>query len=375
MGGTRLTNHLTIHKGLEGVVVTDTQLSLVDGEKGHLIYRGFWAKELALKYTYEHVAYLLWHGRLPSDEELRTFREQMADARVLPDYLKAIIDRIPANVDMMSVLRTAVSALGDDTYGWPPTVEQAMAVTAKVPTIIAYRYRRANGQEPLEPRRDLSHTANYLYMLFGKEPPAAHVSALDAYLILTAEHGMNASTFSARVTTSTRSDLISAVTSAIGTMKGPLHGGAPSEVDETLIAIGTKENAEPYLRSLLERGERIMGFGHRVYKTRDPRAEALSVVAKRVAGDDPWLDLAVHVEEVAIKLLAEYKPGRNLYTNVEFYAAAVLRAVGLPKELYTPTFTLSRMAGWTAHVLEQAADNRLIRPQSVYTGPMPEGEA
>lgn len=367
-----VTQELTIHKGLEGVTVTDTQLGLVDGERGHLVYRGYWAKDLALQYTYEHVAYLLWFGKLPNDQELKEFRERMASYRSLPSYLKTILDVIPQNVDMMSVLRTAVSAIGNDTYGWPPTIDQAMELTAKVPTIITYRYRRVHGEEPVEPRSDLSHTANYLYMLFGKEPSAAHVSALDAYLVLTAEHGMNASTFSARVTTSTRSDMASAITTAIGTMKGPLHGGAPSEVDETLAKIGTKENAEPYLRGLLEKGERLMGFGHRVYKTRDPRAEALSIVAKRVAGDDPWLDLAVHVEDVAIRLLEEFKPGRRLYTNVEFYAAAVLRAVGLPKELYTPTFTLSRMAGWTAHVLEQAADNRLIRPQSVYTGPMPE---
>lgn len=366
-----MTQGLTIHKGLEGVTVTDTELALVDGERGHLVYRGYWAKDLALQYTYEHVAYLLWFGKLPTDAELADFHAKMAQYRILPDYLKTIIDAIPAGVDMMSVLRTAVSAVGNESYGWPPTVEQAMELTAKVPTIITYRHSRLNGRQPVEPREDLSHTANYLYMLFGKEPHPAHVAALDAYLVLTAEHGMNASTFSARVTTSTRSDMASAVTTAIGTMKGPLHGGAPSEVDETLAAIGTKENAEPYLRSLLERGERLMGFGHRVYKTRDPRAEALSIVAKRVAGDDPWLDLAVHVENVAIRLLEEYKPGRRLYTNVEFYAAAVLRAVGLPKELYTPTFSLSRMAGWTAHVLEQAADNRLIRPQSVYTGPMP----
>jgi citrate synthase len=202
-------------------------------------------------------------------------------------------------------------------------------------------------------------------------PEGAHTEALSAYLILTMEHGMNASTFSARAVASTESDLISAIVGAIGSMKGPLHGGAPSGVTDMLEAIGTKEQAEPWLRAALQRGERLMGFGHRIYKTTDPRAIALSEVTRRVAGEDPWLDLANHVEETAQALLAEFKPHRRLYTNVEFYAAAVMRAIGLPSELFTPTFTASRMVGWTAHVLEQATVNRIFRPQSTYVGPMP----
>lgn len=361
-----------VHSGLAGVVAAATQIGLVDGERGRLVYRGYWAQELAVQYTFEHVAHLLWFGSLPSESELLGLREQMARFRPLPDHVKTIVDSLPADADMMSVLRTAISALAGSDFSWPPTPLQAIRLTAMVPTVIAYRHRRLNGLEPIAPRPDLSHTANYLYMLNGEEPSNAHVAALDAYLILTAEHGMNASTFAGRVTISTRSDLVSAVCSAIGAMRGPLHGGAPSEVDDTLAAIGTKENAEPFLRALLMRGERIMGFGHRVYKTRDPRAVALSQVARRVAGEDPWLDLATYVEDVAVRLLAEYKPGRNLYANVEFYAAAVLRAVGLPRTLYTPTFTVARMAGWTAHALEQATEDRIIRPESAYVGPIPE---
>jgi citrate synthase len=209
-------------------------------------------------------------------------------------------------------------------------------------------------------------------MLKGTDPSPAHVRALDAYLILTQEHGMNASTFAARVVTSTRSDLVSAVTAAIGALKGPLHGGAPSEVTAMIEAIGTKENAEPWMRRALENGERLMGFGHRVYKTLDPRASALRTVASELAADDPWFELATHVEQVALRLLAEHKPERKLNTNVEFYAAAVMRAVGLPDELFTPTFAMSRTVGWCAHVMEQAANNRLIRPESIYVGKMPE---
>jgi citrate synthase len=356
--------------GLENVVVAETDLSLVDGQKGHLIYRGYWARDLAIQYTFEEVAYLLWYGHLPNPEELTSLKEKLAAERELPDYVKAVIDQIPKDTDMMSVLRTAVSALGQSGHGWPPTMEQVISLTAKMPTMIAYRYNRLLNRKPLAPRADLGHTANYLYMLKGFEPSAAHVRALDAYLILTQEHGLNASTFAGRVVASTRSDLISSVTAAIGALKGPLHGGAPSEVTEMLEAIGTKENAEPWLRSALEKGERLMGFGHRVYKTMDPRAIALSKVASSLAKDDPWFDLATHVEKVALRLLEEYKPGRGLNTNVEFYAAAVMRSIGLEAELFTPTFAVSRTVGWSAHILE-AANNRLIRPQSVYTGNIP----
>lgn len=357
--------------GLEGVVVAETDLSLIDGQRGHLVYRGYWAKELALKYTFEEVVYLLWFGKLPNEKELVTLQAQLAEARSLPSYIRTILESLPEQVDMMSSLRTAISSLSSEMSIGENTVEQAVSLLAKIPTMIAYRYRCINGKKPLEPRSDLSLTANYLYMLHGEEPPKAHERALEAYLILTAEHGLNASTFTSRVVASTRSDYHSAITAAIGALKGPLHGGAPSEVEDMLDQVGTTENAEPWLRKRLEQGERLMGFGHRVYKTKDPRAEALHQVATELAHEEPWFHLAVHVEKVATQLLEEYKPGRRLYANVEFYAAAVLRAVKLPKTLYTPTFTLSRTVGWSAHILEQIATGRIIRPQSTYVGKMP----
>jgi citrate synthase len=358
--------------GLEGIVVAETDLSLVDGINGHLVYRGYWARDLAINHTFEEVAHLLWYGHLPNEQELADLKAKLKAQRSLPSHVKTIIDAIPADVDMMSVLRTGVSALAEAGHSWPPTLDQVIALTAKMPTIVAHRHARLEGSEPIEPNPELDHTANYLYMLKGETPSQAHVRALDAYLILTQEHGMNASTFSGRVVASTQSDLISSITAAIGALKGPLHGGAPSEVTEMIEAIGTKENAEPWMRAKLEKGERLMGFGHRVYKTIDPRATALRVVASELSADDPWFDLATHVENVGVKLLEEYKPNRKLHTNVEFFAAAVMRAVGLDDSLFTPTFAVSRVVGWTAHVLEQAKNNRIIRPQSNYTGNMPE---
>lgn len=357
--------------GLENVVVAETDLSLVDGQNGLLIYRNHWARDLAIHKTFEEVAHLLWYGHLPNAEELKALVDQLASHRELPLYLQQIIDAIPADVDMMSVLRSAVSAVKLTGESWPPTLEQTIELTAKLPTIIAHRYARLEGREPLAPRADLNHTANYLYMLKGEVPSAAHVRALDAYLILTQEHGLNASTFAGRVVASTRSDLVSSVTAAIGALKGPLHGGAPSEVTEMIEAIGTKENAEPWMRKRLESGSLLMGFGHRVYRTRDPRATALSVVAAELAKDDPWFDLAVYVEQTGLELLKEFKPGRQLNVNVEFYAAIVMRSIGLPDTLFTPTFAVSRTVGWCAHILE-ASKMRIIRPQSTYTGIIPE---
>jgi len=358
--------------GLDGIAVAESDLSLVDGLNGLLVYRGYWARDLAIHHTFEEVAHLLWHGHLPNEQELTTLKNQLKQNRELPEHVKGMLRLIPEDVDMMSVLRTGVSALGNHAYTWPPTLEQVISVTAKMPTIVAFRYACLQGREPLDPHPELDHTANYLYMLKGTKPNHAHVRALDAYLILTQEHGMNASTFAGRVVASTESDLISAITGAIGTLKGPLHGGAPSEVTEMIEAIGTKENAEPWLRNKLESGGRLMGFGHRVYKTIDPRATALRVVAEQLSGDDPWFDLATHVEQVGLKLLAEYKPGRKLNTNVEFFAAAVMRAVGLEDDLFTPSFAVSRVVGWSAHILEQSRNNRIIRPQLNYTGAMPE---
>jgi citrate synthase len=358
--------------GLDGVIAAETDISLVDGEKGYLVYRGHWAKDLALNVDFEQVVYLLLRGQLPDASQLEAFKSELVSRREISAHVKAILDLLPVNMDMMSALRTAVSAMGADHYAWPPTEEQALNVIAVLPTVIAYRHHMLQGTAWHAPRKDLDHVANFLYMIHGVPPHASHIRALNAYFILTADHGLNASTFTGRTISSTQSDLVSAVTGAIGAMKGPLHGGAPSEVIEMLSEIGTKDNAEAWIRAKLSQGERLMGFGHRVYKTRDPRAMALREVTEKLTGEDPWFDFALHVENTAIKLLEEYKPGRRLYTNVEFYAAAVLRTVALPEQLFTATFTASRVAGWTAHLLEQVPVNRIFRPQSTYMGAMPE---
>ncbi|MBD2846970.1 citrate synthase/methylcitrate synthase [Paenibacillus sp. IB182496] len=363
--------------GLEGVVAADTDIALVDGEQGKLIYRGIPANQLAVRHTYAEAAHLLWHGGRPDanrDAAAQTER-RLADKRELSEDLRAMLDALPLQMPMMAVLQSAVAAFrqkAPDTGHWPPTVEQAERITAAMPTIIAHHARRQARLEPLAPDPELGHTANYLYMLTGQRPAAVHVRALDAYFILCMEHGLNASTFAARVILSTQADLYAAVSGAIGAMKGPLHGGAPYEVIAMLEQIGTAERAESWLRELLERGGRIMGFGHRIYRTQDPRAQALREVTAALVGDDPAFALALHVEETALRLLAHYKPGRRLYTNVEFFAAAVLRALQLPPELFTPTFTAGRIVGWTAHALEQARVNRIFRPQSRYTGPLNE---
>jgi citrate synthase len=358
--------------GLEGVVAAETELSLVDGEKGDLVYCGYRAKELAQNYSFEEVAYLLWHGQLPSEKEFVNVQAEFRQLRSLPTYVENLLMSLSDDMDMMSVIRTVISALGTKNFQWPSTFQEAVKLTSAIPVIIAYRYRLLNNLPLLKPDSTLDHVANYLYMLKGEVPSEAHIKALTGYLILTMEHGMNASTFSARVISSTQSDLVSAVTGAIGAMKGPLHGGAPTGVIALLEGIGQKENAEKYLRSKLDNGERLMGFGHRVYKTEDPRAVSLRTITSELSGDDEWFELANDVEHLAIRLLDEYKPGRKLYTNVEFYAAAILRAVEIPKELFTATFTASRVVGWTAHVMEQNRNNRIIRPSSIYTGKMPE---
>lgn len=363
---------MVMSSGLEGVIAADSELSLVDGQAGHLVYRGYWAKELALNYSFEEVAYLLWYGQLPTKQELEWLKEKLWKHREIPEYIQQVLDVLPRDMEMMSVLRTTLSAMGREEYTWKPTIDQAIELTALIPALITYRYRQLEDMQYIRPHPKLDHVANYLYMLTGEESNSAHVRALSAYLILTMEHGMNASTFAARVISSTESDMVSAISGAIGAMKGPLHGGAPSEVMDMLTDVGSKSNVEPWIRSKLEQGERLMGFGHRVYKTHDPRAEALRFITSELSSTDPWFDLANHVEETAIRLLEEYKPGRQLYTNVEFYAAAVLRAVKMPETLYTPSFTASRIVGWSAHILEQAKNNRIFRPQSSYVGPMPE---
>ncbi|KXZ23970.1 citrate synthase/methylcitrate synthase [Bacillus nakamurai] len=361
-----------IHHGLKGITCAETAISHIDGEKGHLIYRGYEAKVIALQSSFEAAAYLILYGTLPDARELLDFQENLTAERTLPKHIIDLLETLPHHMDDMAVLRTAISSLGTDSFAYPPRPEEAIRLIAVTPTIIAYRYRRIKGEEAAAPNAQYGHAENYLYMLTGRRPTEAQKKALETYMILAMEHGMNASTFSARVTVSTESDLVSAVTSALGTMKGPLHGGAPSGVTKMLEDIGEKENAEAYLTAKLERGERLMGFGHRVYKTKDPRAEALRIKAEEVAGDDRSLDLALHVEQEAVRLLEKYKPGRKLYTNVEFYAAAVMKAIRFDDALFTPTFSASRMAGWCAHVLEQASNNMIFRPSATYIGSFPQ---
>jgi citrate synthase len=372
---TNMEGFIMIQHGLKGVIAAETAISYINGEKGELVYRGYEAKEIALQNTFEEAAYLLWYGKLPNGDEINVLDKELKAGRELPDYIKTIIDQLPRDTEMMSVLRTAISALGISKFSWKPKIEEAIELAAKVPTIIAYRKRMLEGLEEVKPNDHFGHVKNYLYMLMGEEPSDVHVKALETYMVLTLEHGMNASTFSARVTASTESEMVSAITSAIGTMKGPLHGGAPSDVTKMLNEIGEKEKAEPWLRAKLEKGERLMGFGHRVYKTKDPRAIALRQKALEIGSQDPWLALALHVEETGNRLLEEYKPGRKLYTNVEFYAAAVMRTINMEDELFSPTFTASRIVGWTAHVLEQADHNVLFRPESEYIGKFPADRA
>jgi citrate synthase len=356
-------------KGLKGVVAAETLISHIDGENGQLLYRGYEIGEITKKCSFEEAAYLLWFGHFPDEVQLNTLKDQLKKNRNLSENIKVIMDQLPLRMDLMSVIRTAISAEGGNfDYCCTPTISQAIRLTALVPVIIAYRKRQVDGKEFLPPQSDLDHVANYLYMLTGKIPNAAHIKALETYMVLTLEHGMNASTFAARVTASTESDLVSSITSAIGTMKGPLHGGAPSGVIELLDEIARDGDPEKVLCDKLKRGEKLMGFGHRVYKTHDPRAVSLKEKLLKLVGEDKWLDLAMSVEDTAVKLLAEHKPGRSLYTNVEFYAAAIMKAINMDTELFTPTFTASRMVGWTAHVIEQAENNTIYRPQSKYIG-------
>ncbi|KAB8127469.1 citrate synthase/methylcitrate synthase [Gracilibacillus oryzae] len=360
---------MNFRPGLEGVVAVQTKLSDIDGDNGKLIFRGYHADQLAKQYNFEEAVHLLLYGRLPEPLELRQLKDKLAKERQLSERLKNLMNDLPEEMEMMAVLRTCISAM-ESQPAWPPTVEEAIRIIAIIPSILTYRYRQVNNLDPIPPKQDLDHVANYLYMMKGELPKASHVRALNAYFVLTAEHGMNAATFTSRVITSTESDLFSAITGAIGAMKGPLHGGAPSEVMKMLHDIGTIDNAEPWLRKALENRQKLMGFGHRVYKTNDPRSVALRDITGDLSTEDDWFAIARHVENTAITLLEEYKPGRKLYTNVEFYAAAVFRAVDLPEMLYTPTFTASRAAGWCAHVLEQAENNRIFRPLSEYTGPV-----
>jgi citrate synthase len=364
-------------KGLEGVVAAQTRLSHVDGQNGVLIVGGYQIEDLAGHVTFEEAAHLLWRGRLPGREELARLSTEMAGLRALPKLALEVL-RAAKAAPPIDALRMACATLSldlADPNAITPEADfaAAMRLTACFPTIVAAHARIAKGQEPIAPRSDLPLAANFLYMMHGKEPDPAAAQALDAYWVTVMDHGMNASTFTARVIASTRSDLVSSVTGALGALKGPLHGGAPGPVLDMLLEIRTADRAEPWLRNELAQGRRIMGFGHRVYKVRDPRAEVLSRVAERMGNaqleNRQLYELARAVEQTALRVLADVTPGRTLRTNVEFYTALVLQALGLEPKQFVAMFACGRTAGWCAHVIEQHAEDRLIRPQSEYIGP------
>ena len=361
--------------GLQGVVAARTRLSRVDGRKGELVIAGYAIEELAGRVRFEELVFLLWNDRLPNARELETFRAELASLRDLPAITRQVLEAAAAQkLPAMDALRMAAGTLSvrTDSETVPEgTYRDALVSVARFATIVASYGRLLTGEGPIAPHHGLSHAANYLYMLKGSHPSAARTRALETYLNTVIDHGLNASTFTARVIVSTESDLISAIVGAIGALKGPLHGGAPGPALDMVFEIGEAGEAEAFIRAKLERGERLMGFGHRIYKVRDPRADVLSRAAEelfRSDGDVQLYELAREVERVALGLLDEYKPGRNLRTNVEFFTALVLHGLGIPVDLFTPTFAVSRVAGWTAHCLEQLGANRIIRPESEYTG-------
>ncbi len=364
-------------RGLDGVVAARTRLSHVDGLAGELIIGGYELKELAGRVSFEEAADLLWRGALPAPDALAALRRELTALRPLPEETLRVV-RAAAKAPPIDALRMACATLSldlADPDNISPSADLAAAkvLTARFPTLVAAHARVSEGMEPIAPRADLSRAANFLYMVHGKEPDPIAARALDTYWVTVIDHGMNASTFASRVIASTRSDMVSAVTGAIGALKGPLHGGAPGPVLDMLVEIGSADRAEAWVRKELAAGRRIMGFGHRVYKVRDPRAEVLRKVADAMSAahleDRKLFDLARAVEDTILQVLEEVKPGRNLRTNVEFYTALVLQSLGLKPRSFVATFACGRVAGWCAHVIEQHAEDHLIRPQSEYVGP------
>lgn len=359
-----------VTKGLEGVVVGRSSISWVGGETGELAYRGFDVRALVPGLPFESIVHLLLFGEPPSADPAPEVVRALREIPPVSDAVRRAVDAIPTRRTPMEALATILTLLGEDGAGYPPRLDEGFRLTARLPELLARFVRRSNGADPVAPRAELSHAANYLWMLSGEIPRPRAVTALEGYLDLLADHGMNASTFALRVAISTESDFYSAAAAAFATLRGPVHGGAPSRVTDMLDAIGTPDRADDWIRSRLARREVLYGFGHRAYKTEDPRGICLHELARTVAAPER-LALAEEVERVGLERLRESHPGARLFTNVEFYTAVVLEAVGLPSSLFTPTFAVARSAGWMAHALEQAADNRLIRPDLEYTGPAP----
>ena len=367
-------------RGLKGVIVAETEIGEVRGLEGFYHYRQYSAVEVAKHYDFEDAWALLVDGELPDAAGSAAFRAEVAPLRTLPEPVVEVLPAIATagqdSPGQLDALRTAVSLLAlAEGFRASHDIDASelrangLRLGAVVPTLVAALHRLGQGQEPIAPRPDLGHVANYLYMLNGEEPSDLARRAVGAYMTSTIEHGFNASTFTARVVTSTGADLGSAVVAALGSLSGPLHGGAPSRALDTLDAIGTPDRAEAWVRNAVARGERIMGFGHAVYKTYDPRSAMLRDMARELGG--PLVSFAEQVEEIVMRTLAELKPGNELHTNVEYYAGVVMELAGLPRSLFTPTFAASRTVGWCAHILEQAQDNRIIRPSARYVGPPP----
>ncbi|MEU7411345.1 citrate synthase [Streptomyces sp. NPDC042638] len=366
-------------RGLAGVVVAQTEIGDVRGGEGFYHYRQYSAVDLARGRSFEDVWHLLVHGTLPDARRAAAFAAGAAALRRLPEDVRAALPAIAAAGRLSGPLagvRTALSLLGA-AQGLRPVYDidadrrraDAVAVCAAVPTLLTALYRLGRGLDPVEPREDLPHAANYLYMLTGSEPDPRRARAVEQYLISTIDHGFNASTFTARVIASTGADIAACLSGAVSALSGPLHGGAPSRALDTLDAIGTPDRIDPWIRERVLAGDRIMGFGHAVYRTEDPRSRMLREIALGFGG--PRVDFAVEVERRVEAILAELKPGRELHTNVEFYAGVVMELCGLPREMFTPTFAAARVVGWSANVLEQAADSKIIRPLARYVGPPP----
>ncbi len=368
---------IQVVRGLEGIYVATTEISRVDGERGRLYYRGYDIADLVNNGNFEETAYLLWYGDLPNRKEYETLRKHLVNYRFLPDNLLRMLPLLPKGTLPITAIRTFLSALA----AWDPwaednsrdaELENAMRLTAGIASLLAKVYRVSQGKEIVEPRLDLNHAANFLYMFNGEEPTPEAAEAMDAFLILYADHGFNASTFTARVTASTLSDMYSAVTAALGALKGPLHGGAMEAAMRQFMEIGRPENVDAWFEKAMDEKRRIMGIGHRVYKTMDPRARILKERARALAekSTEPhWFEIAERLAQKAAN--HPYFQERRLYPNVDYYGALVAYYLGIPPELDTIMFALSRVTGWTAHVIEQHADNRLIRPRALYVGPDP----
>jgi citrate synthase len=366
-----------VPRGLAGVVVTDTEIGDVRGVEGFYHYRQYSAVDLAQTRSFEDVWHLLVDGELPDAARSAAFAAETAGLRRLPSDVWAALPAVAAagaGSGPLAGMRTALSLLGA-ARGFRPVYDldadrrrqDTLAAAAAVPTLLTALHRLGRGLRPVEPREDLSYAANYLYMLTGSEPERDRARAIEQYLISTIDHGFNASTFTARVIASTGADTAACLVGAVGALSGPLHGGAPSRALDTLDAIGAPERIDPWIRERVLAGERIMGFGHAIYRTEDPRSRMLREIAQRFGG--PRVDFAVLVEREVERILAELKPGRELHTNVEFYAGVVMELCGLPREMFTPTFAAGRVVGWSANILEQAADSKIIRPVARYVGP------